>query len=93
MPTPTLLPRCPCACAAIAGSTNMSSLVVMSKGTRFTQQSYKVSGERWVASAVRAAGCGSEQQGCKVLGEAPSIKTWRWNRSAVHQGVGADVRV
>ena len=30
--------------AAIAGSTNMSSLVVMSKGTKFTQQSYKVSG-------------------------------------------------
>ena len=36
-------PACP---AAIAGSTNMSSLVVMSKGTKFTQQSYKVSGER-----------------------------------------------
>lgn len=28
---------------SVAGSDNMSSLVVMSKGTRFTQQSYKVS--------------------------------------------------
>ena len=27
---------------AVAGSDNLSSLVVMSKGTKFTQQSYKV---------------------------------------------------
>ena len=44
-------------CPAIAGSTNMSSLVVMSKGTKFTQQSYKVSGEQWAgANACRQAG-------------------------------------
>jgi len=29
---------------AVAGSDNLSSLVVMSKGTKFTQQSYKVCG-------------------------------------------------
>ena len=29
--------------AVAAGSTNMQALVVMSKGTKFTQQSYKVS--------------------------------------------------
>ncbi len=44
--------------AAIAGSTNMSSLVVMSKGTKFTQQSYKVSGERSVLQGPVAAGKG-----------------------------------
>lgn len=31
---------------AMAGSATGSSLVVMSKGTPYTQQSYKVSGER-----------------------------------------------
>jgi hypothetical protein len=31
---------------SVAGSDNTSSLVVMSKGTRFTQQSYKVSRDR-----------------------------------------------
>ena len=40
--------------AAIAGSTNMSSLVVMSKGTKFTQQSYKVSGEQGAVSRGRS---------------------------------------
>ena len=49
---PTLFPAClPCLpeqgyyITAMAGSANGSSLVVMSKGTPYTQQSYKVSGE------------------------------------------------
>ena len=33
---------------AIAGSTGGSSLVVMSKGTPYTQQSYKVSPRPWL---------------------------------------------
>ncbi|KAL4442959.1 hypothetical protein ABPG77_008450 [Micractinium sp. CCAP 211/92] len=43
---------------AIAGSTNMSSLVVMSKGTKFTQQSYKVSDSfpfEWIKKKWREA--------------------------------------
>jgi hypothetical protein len=46
------------ALAAIAGSTNMSSLVVMSKGTKFTQQSYKVSDSfpfEWIKKKWREA--------------------------------------
>ena len=52
---------CPSSCAA--GSATGSSLVVMSKGTPYTQQSYKVSGEQWAGrqSAKRLAGFASSQ--------------------------------
>lgn len=43
---------------AMAGSAAGSSLVVMSKGTPYTQQSYKVSGEWRQAAAAAAAGSG-----------------------------------
>lgn len=46
---------------AMAGSATGSSLVVMSKGTPYTQQSYKVSGER-------RRGGGRARQGCCCVG-------------------------
>ena len=52
---------------AIAGSNNMSSLVVMSKGTKFTQQSYKVSGEclgGWVGGWVWEGEGGAAERTC-----------------------------
>ena len=60
----TCAPPAPLRCAfcCCAGSATGSSLVVMSKGTPYTQQSYKVSGEQ--QQAGRQAG----RQGVKQAG-------------------------
>jgi hypothetical protein len=61
-----------------AGSATGSSLVVMSKGTPYTQQSYKVSGEADMRAGGRAGSEAGRRAGCISLMRALFCKPCAW---------------